>query len=107
RFGQRCLNHLLRNEPAALAGEPEAVHQMRVAIWRLRSVLSAIKPMLPAEHHHWASDELRWFTRALAPARNWDIFTGDLLPPSHRCAAKPGRDEARRQCSGAIPPSGL
>jgi CHAD domain-containing protein len=98
-FGQRCLNHLLRNEPAALAGEPEAVHQMRVAIRRLRSVLSALKPMLPAEHHRWASEELRWFTRALAPARNWDIFTGDLL--RRVTDALPNQDEMKHLVSAA------
>src|ERR1700730_6801533 len=42
RFGQRCLNHLLRNEPVTLAGEPEGIHQMRVAVRRLRSALTAV-----------------------------------------------------------------
>ena len=31
RIGRRCLTHLLGNEQAALAGEPEGIHQMRVA----------------------------------------------------------------------------
>jgi inorganic triphosphatase YgiF len=31
-YGQRCLNHLLRNEVVALAGDSEAIHQMRVAV---------------------------------------------------------------------------
>jgi triphosphatase len=79
RFGQRCLNHLLRNEPVTLAGEPEGIHQMRVAVRRLRSALTAVKPMLPVEHHRWASEELKWLTHSLAPARNWDVFVGDLL----------------------------
>lgn len=99
RFGQRCLNHLLCNEPVALAGEPEGVHQIRVAVRRLRSALSALKPMLPAEHHRWASEELRWFTRALAPMRNWDIFTGDLLRPVRE--ALPNRHEIERLISAA------
>jgi triphosphatase len=79
RFGQRCLNHLLRNEPVTLAGEPEGIHQMRVAVRRLRSVLTAVKPMLPVEHHRWASEELKWLAHSLAPARSWDVFVGDLL----------------------------
>jgi CHAD domain-containing protein len=79
RFGQGCLNHLLRSEPVALAGEPEGVHQMRVAARRLRSALTAVKPMLPAEHHRWASIELNWLAHSLAPARNWHAFVGDLL----------------------------
>jgi triphosphatase len=99
RFGQRCLNHLLRNEPVALAGEPEGVHQMRVAARRLRSVLSALKPMLPPAHHRWTSEELRWLTHALAPARNWDIFTADLLRPVND--ALPDRHEMKHLVSAA------
>jgi CHAD domain-containing protein len=99
RFGQRCLNHLLRNEPVALAGEPEGVHQMRVAARRLRSVLSALKPMLPPAHHRWTAEELRWLTHALAPARNWDIFTADLLRPVND--ALPDRHEMKHLVSAA------
>jgi inorganic triphosphatase YgiF len=79
RFGQQCLSHLLCNEPDALAGVPEGIHQMRVAVRRLRSALAALKPMLTAAHHHWVSEDLRWLTHSLAPARNWDVFVGDLL----------------------------
>src|SRR5258707_5628454 len=58
RFGRQCLTHLLRNEPVMLAGEPEGIHQMRVAVRRLRSVLSALKPMLPVADYCWALEEL-------------------------------------------------
>jgi inorganic triphosphatase YgiF len=78
-FGQRCLDHLLRNEQVALAGEPEAIHQMRVAVRRLRSALSALKSMLSTEHYRWISEELKWLLHALAPARNWDVFVAHLL----------------------------
>jgi triphosphatase len=81
RIGRRCLAHLRRNELATLAGEPEGVHQMRVAVRRLRSALSALKPMLPAKHHRWASKELKWLADALGPARNWDVFVANLLRP--------------------------
>ena len=54
---------------------------MRVAVRRLRSVLSALKPMLPLEKHCWASEELKWLTHTLGPARNWDTFIASLLRP--------------------------
>lgn len=76
-----CLWHLLRNEAAALAGNAEAIHQMRVAVRRLRSVLAAVRPMLPAEQHQWLKDELKWLAGSLGPAREWDVFTMDLLAP--------------------------
>ncbi len=40
KIGLACLAHLLRNEPAAVAGNPEGVHQMRVASRRIRSMIS-------------------------------------------------------------------
>ncbi len=49
RVGRACLDHLLRNEDAALAGDADGIHQMRVAVRRLRAVLSAFAPLLPKE----------------------------------------------------------
>jgi triphosphatase len=89
RVGRACLAHLLRNEPAALAGEIEGVHQMRVAMRRLRSMLSAVKKMLPEAERRWVSDEIKVLSGALGPARNLDVFATELLPPA--------RDEAPNQ----------
>jgi inorganic triphosphatase YgiF len=79
--GRECLRHLLRNEPAALAGEGEAFHQMRVALRRLRSAMCAVKSMLPPAQYRWVQDELKRLADCLGPARNWDVFTADLLAP--------------------------
>ena len=81
RIGRRCLTHLLSNEQAALAGEPEGIHQMRVTIRRLRSALLALKRPLQKKHYHWASEELRWLAHTLAPVRNLDIFAACLVRP--------------------------
>jgi triphosphatase len=81
RIGRHCLTHLLGNEQAALAGEPEGIHQMRVAIRRLRSALLALKRPLQKKHYDWASEELRWLAHALAPVRNLDIFADCLVRP--------------------------
>jgi inorganic triphosphatase YgiF len=80
RIGRRCLAHLFGNEQAALAGDPEGIHQMRVAVRRLRSALLALKRALQKQYR-WASEELRWIAHALAPVRNLDIFAASLLPP--------------------------
>ena len=76
-----CLWHLLRNEGATLAGNAEAIHQMRVAVRRLRSVLAAVRSMLPSEQYQWLKDELKWLAGSLGPARDWDVFTTELLAP--------------------------
>jgi triphosphatase len=83
-IGRACLSHLLRNEPAALRDHPDGVHQMRVAARRLRSALSAVKPMVPAKHYRWALDELKWLASILEPARNWNVFAASLLAPVER-----------------------
>ena len=76
-----CLRHLLRNEGAAVAGNAEAIHQMRVAVRRLRSVIAAVRSMLPAEQYQWSKDELKWLGGSLGPARDWDVFAAELLVP--------------------------
>jgi inorganic triphosphatase YgiF len=81
RIGRRCLTHLLSNEQAALAGEPEGIHQMRVAIRRLRSALLALKRALQKKHYRWASEQLRWIAHALAPVRNLDVLAASLVRP--------------------------
>ena len=80
--GREGLAQLLRNEPAAMAGEAEGFHQMRVALRRLRSVLSAVRSMLPPEQYQWLREELKWLTGSLGPARNWDVFTTELVAPA-------------------------
>jgi inorganic triphosphatase YgiF len=82
RVGRACLDHLLSNEPAARAGDPEGIHQMRVAVRRLRAILSAFGPMLPDEQKQWVSQELRWFGDVLGEARNLDVFTAELVAPA-------------------------
>jgi inorganic triphosphatase YgiF len=82
RIGRACLEQILRNEAAIFAGRTEGVHQMRVAVRRLRAVLSAFKKMLPPEQRRWASAELRWLADALGEARNFDVFESALIRPA-------------------------
>jgi triphosphatase len=93
RVGRSCLTDMLRNEPAALAGQPEGVHQMRVAGRRLRSLLSAVKELLPEDERRAIADELAELAAPLGPARNLDVFAGELLCPLRvEHAAEPGWD---------------
>jgi triphosphatase len=80
KIGRSCLAQLLRNEPAVLSAQPEGVHQMRVAVRRLRSAISSLKKILPQEDVQWVTDELRWLGGALGPARNLDVFAAELVP---------------------------
>jgi triphosphatase len=93
-IGRACLDHLLRNEEAALVGDPEGIHQMRVAIRRLRATLSAFAPVLPKGPRRYAASELRWFADVLGDARNLDVFATVLLAPAR--AALPEASEFER-----------
>jgi inorganic triphosphatase YgiF len=79
KFGRDCLETVLRNEAATLAGIAEGVHQMRVAVRRLRAALTLFKHMLPPDQYEHVVTELKWLGGTLGPARNWDVFTSGIL----------------------------
>lgn len=73
----------------ALAGDAEGVHQVRVALRRLRVWVSFRK--LDA-----LDQELRWACRALAPLRDLDVF-GEVLTSEARAQLRPkAMEEATR-----------
>lgn len=81
------LTHLQANEAvirwAAAHGQlpdPEAIHQARVALRRLRSALRLFAPLLPRRFvRHWLAVWGR-LARALGPAREADVRLDWLLP---------------------------
>jgi triphosphatase len=77
------LAHLQANETGALAGEdPEFLHQARVALRRMRSVLGAFRTHrgIPAVEDLRA--ELRWISAELNEARDCDVFRAEWLTPA-------------------------
>ncbi|WP_119681220.1 CYTH and CHAD domain-containing protein [Indioceanicola profundi] len=89
---RHCMHHMVSNEAVALAGEqPEGIHQMRVALRRLRSALALFEPLIPAEQYEHLVGEVRWLATAFGAARDWDVFLSDLLAPVE--AAFPGDRE--------------
>jgi len=74
-----CIGHLQANEDMILYGKDiEGVHQMRVALRRLRSGLSLYKPLIPNKTHTKLRQELKWITSILGVARDWDVFALSL-----------------------------
>ena len=61
--------------------DPEYLHQMRVALRRLRSVFSTFAPLFPAAVLEPPVAETRWLARILGAARDWDVFATETLPP--------------------------
>lgn len=72
-----CLRHLEGNTNGALTSDDaEYIHQMRVALRRLRSALRVFKP---ADSGHLA-EEIKWLAGALGEARDWDVLLKESLP---------------------------
>ncbi len=91
-----CLSHLQDNEACWLAnpGDMEALHQMHVALRRLRSAWRLFEPMLePTFNTRW-KPFLRTLNLALGRARNWDMLIGELLP--HLIAEAADREHGQR-----------
>jgi triphosphatase len=77
-----CLDHLLANQTGLLESDhPEGVHQVRVALRRLRSALRLFRSILPADQYEWLVGEVRWLTGQLGPARDWDVFDDEIVGP--------------------------
>lgn len=90
------LERLTRHERGARAGrESEPLHQMRVAIRRLRAATRFFEGALPARTRGALDDELRWLGRALAPVRDLDVqldrFAADE-PHAEHAATHAGDD---------------
>ncbi len=67
--------------PAASAGEVPSVHQMRVAVRRLRSALSVFRRAADCAELRAAGAELKSLARTLGAARDWDVFLAETAPP--------------------------
>jgi inorganic triphosphatase YgiF len=76
-----------------LRGAPQArcVHQLRVAVRRLRSAITLFGPMLIDGDRESVKAELKWLAGELNDARNLDVFIDETFRPvSERRAEIPG-----------------
>jgi inorganic triphosphatase YgiF len=79
------------------ARRPEAVHQLRVGLRRLRTVIGLFKPMLADDKREAIKAELRWIAGELDEARNLDV----LITGAFRPAAERRKDQAGVAAFGA------
>jgi triphosphatase len=103
-IGRSCLRQILANRPAMLAGNPEALHQMRVGLRRLRTAISLFKNVVADPHREHIKGELEWITQELGPARGLDVLNaeltgslGDVVPDGRDLVEARKELKARRQ----------
>lgn len=70
--------------PALRDCDTEGVHQMRVALRRLRSALGLFAPMLREDMLDPLVEELRWINGPLGRKRDLDVFLAETLSPLRR-----------------------
>lgn len=81
------LDAIVELDPRARRDEPDAVHRMRVATRRARSVLQTFHPVFPAERATHLIGELRWLGVELGGPRDREVLRDRLhalmadLPP--------------------------
>ncbi len=77
-----CIWHLQANQEGMLLGhDPEYLHQMRVALRRLRSAQGLFDSVIPHETYPEILDGLKWLAEQFGSARDWDVFATETLPP--------------------------
>nr|MBP7446238.1 CHAD domain-containing protein [Zoogloea sp.] len=81
-IGFDCLSLWQANESGAReSDDPEFIHQLRVALRRLRSALRLFGPALPAEFVERWSDGLKEAADGLGAARDLDVMLAEVLSP--------------------------
>ena len=91
------LRALLAHEPGTRTGEDiEDLHQMRVAVRRMRATLKAARPLLDAAWSDELRAELGWLGGALGPVRDLDVL---LLRLHREIASLPA---AEQNAGGAL-----
>src|SRR5262245_42032131 len=80
-IARACLRQLVANQPATLGGDPEGLHQMRVALRRLRAAVSLFADMLLGPQTEEMKTQFKWITQELGPARELDVFIQRVVRP--------------------------
>ncbi|NIH79128.1 CYTH and CHAD domain-containing protein [Amycolatopsis viridis] len=77
-------------------GDPDSVHQLRVAMRRLRSALRGYRRLFVRERARWLADELKWAGQVLSPARDGEVRREILLDALAEFPPGPQIEHARR-----------
>ncbi|WP_051512341.1 CYTH and CHAD domain-containing protein [Skermanella stibiiresistens] len=102
---RNCMGHALANQASvmAVAHDPavgdEGVHQMRVALRRLRSALGLFDEVVASPDADSMRNEVKWLANRLGPARDWDILDTAFFASY---AEKKGNDKGVRLLAQAI-----
>jgi triphosphatase len=104
----RTLGHLIANIGPTLRGDPEGMHQMRIALRGCRAALKLFELHLDAKTTGQFDEALQRFGRIFGAARDWDVFCLRTLPaamedlPGERLRDLNQVAEVQRQAAHAV-----
>ncbi len=91
------------NEEAVLEGrDAEALHQMRVALRRLRSSLRAFRPVIAGDLEARFVPDLRSLGASMGAVRDWDVIAARALPRDIAASVARRRETSRRRLHEAL-----
>ena len=80
----RCLGNLTANHEATRRGNPGALHQMRIALTRLRTAILFFSPMVADSERTRIREELKWLNAHLGAVRDLDVAIERLKQANKR-----------------------
>jgi CHAD domain-containing protein len=80
-IGMACLRQLTAHEAGTIKRNPEALHQMRIALRQLRAAISLFADVVTDDRVEAVKAELKWLGRELAPARDLDSLLIEVIKP--------------------------
>jgi CHAD domain-containing protein len=90
-----CINHFRSNEQLVVGErDPAALHQSRIALRRLRSAFSLFRDAVDGAEFDRLRDELRWLTRRLGTARDFDMIFEHEVTDEQWARLEPEREHA-------------
>jgi inorganic triphosphatase YgiF len=102
-LARSCIAHVLSNVPVVLeTRDPAGVHQVRVGLRRLRTLLDAYRSYISPQVLAHINAERRWLQRHLGPAREWDVFIAETLEPALVNEADRGEARAVRRLAMSL-----
>lgn len=94
--GQECLRHLAANvSPLRAATDETALHQLRVAIRRLRAAMSLFKDVLQDPESGEVKSKLREAAGLFGEARNLEVFAAEVARLFRENPQEPGFSDLR------------
>ncbi|MHC1551604.1 CYTH and CHAD domain-containing protein [Phyllobacterium sp. K27] len=79
-----CQRQLTANIHLAENSDPDGIHQMRVALRRLRTLLWILRQELAGHSLAIFDQGARTLAKTLGEARNWDVFAASTIPALER-----------------------